>query len=241
MGSSFAGIKAGVLVGILVVGLLALVNVAVLYAFKADGISYISAHFAQVCTSTATNSTSSVEDCFSSVVQIDIPLLAVFTFIVSIILAGIFGNLFERVPGSGAFPKGLVMGMIVFVVFLVLGLTGIAYESLGVGIVTSSYAAGSIAYGVTFGYLYRRYTKLIQFESSDAESLKVLVDKKDFTGKARTFAMKSIHQVKAEGSDGAPFKEWAVSGGVSVEDSRSYETTMEVNGDGLLKAISKRG
>jgi hypothetical protein len=28
---------------------------------------------------------------------------------------------------------------------------------------------------------------------------------------------------------------------VTVEDSKSFETTMEVNGDGMLKGISKKG
>jgi hypothetical protein len=229
------------LAGIAVVGALALVNAIVLYALKADGISYIASHFAQSCTPSATNSTASVEDCFNSVVQIDIPLLAVISFIVSLVLATILGRIFESVPGSGTFTKGIIIGITLFVIFLILGLTGIAYERLGVTIVTVAYATGSIIYGVLFGYLYRRYTKLVQFESGDADSLKVLVDKKDLTGKARTFAMKSIHQVRAEGSQGTSFKEWLVSGGVSVDDSRSYETMMEVNGDGLLKAISKKG
>jgi hypothetical protein len=38
--------------------------------------------------------------------------------------------------------------------------------------------------------------------------------------------------------EGSSFKGWSVSGGVTVDDPRSYETTMDVEGDGVLIAQS---
>ena len=95
-------------------------------------------------------------------------------------------------------------------------------------------------YGYILGRLYRRYTRTIKFESPDEKLAKVMVDGKDYTGRTRTFALTSTHEIKAKLNEGASFKQWEVSGGVVVEDPRSYETLMEVKGDGLLRVQSAR-
>ena len=61
-----------------------------------------------------------------------------------------------------------------------------------------------------------------------------MVDGRDCTGKARTFATTSSHKVRAEAAEDASFKEWEAAGGITLEDVRSFETVMEVNGDGKL-------
>jgi hypothetical protein len=95
-------------------------------------------------------------------------------------------------------------------------------------------------YGFILGRLYRRYTRMVRFESADEATLRIMIDGKDYTGRSRTFAYTSTHKARAEASGGLVFKEWNVSGGVTVEDPRSFETLMEVSGDGLLKAQGGR-
>jgi len=80
----------------------------------------------------------------------------------------------------------------------------------------------------------------VGFVSQGENSLKISVDGRNLTGKARTFHLRSSHEVKGETSGDSSFKEWAISGGVSIEDPRSFRTTIEVNGDGMLKGFSTK-
>jgi hypothetical protein len=91
-----------------------------------------------------------------------------------------------------------------------------------------------LAYAVIIAHFYRKYTRVVEFESPNPEKLKITVDGKNYTGKAKTLALHSTHTVRAPSESGA-FKGWLVSGGVSVLDPKSFETTMRVDGDGLLK------
>ena len=63
------------------------------------------------------------------------------------------------------------------------------------------------------------------------------MDRQDCTGKARTFAATSSHKVRAEVAEDASFKEWEATGGITLEDTRSFETVMEVGGDGTLRGV----
>ena len=80
----------------------------------------------------------------------------------------------------------------------------------------------------------------MKFDSEDENSLKIIVDGRNLTGKTRTFHLRSSHEVKGETSEDSAFKEWAISGGVSIEDPRSFRTSIDVNGDGVLKAFSTK-
>ena len=91
-----------------------------------------------------------------------------------------------------------------------------------------------LVYATVLARYYRKFTREVEFASPDPERLKITVDGKNFTGKLKTLALHSTHKVRAPSESGA-FREWLVSGGVSVLDSRSFETTMRVDGDGLLK------
>ncbi len=237
MGSFFAGVKAGTLAGLVYVGGLAAFNVFLLYLLKPEVISIITQSYAQVCTPTAgVNATTiAVEDCFSSVVVVYVPLIAFLGFFVSLVYAGVFGSLYELLPGKRADSKGVTMAVIVGFSLLLLNLTGIYFSVTAKVATVIAFVALTFVYGVVLGRLYRRYTREIQFISKDEKLLRILVGRRDYTGKTRTFAARSTHDIMAEVREGASFKEWSVSGGVKVEDARSYETTMEVEGDGILK------
>ncbi len=97
--------------------------------------------------------------------------------------------------------------------------------------------AWTVVFGYMLGRLYRRYTRLVQLVSLDEGSLRVLLDGRDYTGKARTLAVTSTHRVRAEVAEDASFKQWEAEGGITIDDPRSFETTIEVTGNGTLKAL----
>ncbi len=124
------------------------------------------------------------------------------------------------------------MGMLI--VMLVLGVAGITSDSTQRGLMDAFDTAAMLVYAVIISRYYRKYTREVEFVSPDPERLKITVDGKNFTGKLKTLSLHSAHTVRAPSESGT-FHEWLVSGGVSVLDSKSFETTMRVDGDGLLK------
>lgn len=240
MGSFFGGIKAGTLSGILYVGGLAAFNVVLLYALKADVLTSISQANPVSCPM-APNVNGSAQDCFDLVVSVSVPFVAFVTFLVTFILAGFFGYYFDSLPTKSATAKGLAFGALValsilFGVPLTFGV-GLIYifdfQSLVATVVFL--LAWTPVFGYFLGRLYRKYTRVVGFESQDPALLKVVVDGRDYTGKRRTFATTSNHRLRAQVEEGASFREWEGAGGVSLEDPRSFETVMEVNDDGTVK------
>lgn len=237
MGSFFAGIKAGTLGGVLYVGGLAVFNVLLLFALKPEVLSAISTYYPQVCTAAPpSGNASTLEDCFSLLVAVDVPYVAFIGFFIALLYTGIFGLWYERLPGSSSLVKGETIAAIVGFNLVLFGFYGFYfnYESgLATGVFLLAWTA---VFGYVVGRLYKKYTRLVTFQSQDEGALRIFVDGRDFTGKTRTFATTSTHKVRAEVADDASFKEWEVGGAIMVEDPRSFETAMEVNGDGLLKA-----
>ncbi|HME19411.1 MAG TPA: DUF6789 family protein [Nitrososphaerales archaeon] len=240
MGSFFAGVKAGTLAGTAYAAGLAAFNVLLLYALKPDVLTIISQSYPSVCASTVgANSTAmGVEDCFSSVVAVYVPFAAFLQFFVAMVFSGIFGAFYEHFPGRGPVSRGMTMGVAVGVSLVALNLAGIDFDFAARVAVTTFFLFWTFAYGALMGTLYRRYTREVQFVSRDDKVLRLMVGSKDCTGKKRTFALRSSHDVRAKLEEGSSFRGWSVSGGVSVEDQGSYETTMEVEGDGVLIAQS---
>jgi hypothetical protein len=239
LGSTLAGIKAGTLAGAAYMGGLAIANVAVLYAFKADTLSSLS-QLASCASAASTNSTAAetAEQCLNSVVSVTIPIEGLLAFFVSLIYAGVFGRFYERFPGKSPSARGVTVGVIAGFSLLVLGPTIVYFGLAEMVAITTFFIAWTFVYGLLIGRLYKRYTREVQFANRDGKALRVLVDGRDCTGKTLTFATRSSHAVKAKVREGKSFRGWSVSGGVTVEDPRSLETTMNVEGDGVLKAQS---
>jgi hypothetical protein len=241
LGSFLAGVKAGTLAGLLYLGGLAFFNVVLLYALKPEVLSAIGQQYSSICTPTATVNSTGIEDCFSSVVAVYVPFDASVGFFVALFYSALFGVYYESFPGRGRWLKGLTAAAIVGLNLVLLGLSGFYFSPESSYATVAFFLVWTLVFGYFVGRLYRKYTRIVQFESQDPESLRILVDRRDFTGKARTFAHTSSHKVRAEVADDASFKEWETTGGVGVEDNRSFETLMEVNGDGVLMArVSKK-
>jgi len=178
--------------------------------------------------------TGGLEGCFYLVLEYDVPFLAFIGFFIALLYSGAFGLLYDWFPGGGI-VRGECIAGIVGINLVVFGYSGFYFDS------TSATAGGifflvwTAVFGYVIGKLYKRYTRLVSFQSEDPEALKVLLDGRDLTGKTRTLAVTSTHKLRADVSEGATFKEWVSSGGISLDDTRSFETTFDVNGDGLVK------
>jgi redox-regulated HSP33 family molecular chaperone len=116
-------------------------------------------------------------------------------------------------------------------------LLGFTFELSATEALVAVLLVSTIAFGYILGRFYKRYTRVIQFASEDDSALRIIVGRSDLTGKTSTLAANSSHNIEAKVTDDSSFKGWSVSGGVTVEDAKSFETTMEVNGDGLLKGL----
>jgi len=240
LGSFLAGIKAGTLAGVLYFGGLAIVNVAVLYAFQQDTLNGLQQTFAQYCTATSVTNSSiagSVQDCFDSVTSVLIPVIAFLGFFLSLLYAGIFGIYYEKFPGKSPRAKGVTIAFILGLNLVLFGLSGYSFSYTAGVIVELFFIAWTAVYGVFIGGRYKKYTRLVTFESLDDKSLRIMVDGRDMTGKSSTFAATSTHKMRAEVADDASFKEWEPTGDLALEDNRSFETSVEINGDGTIRGI----
>ncbi|MDG6902607.1 MAG: hypothetical protein JRM80_11715 [Nitrososphaerota archaeon] len=235
MGSFFAGIKAGTLSGILYVGGMAIFNVALLYALKADVLSSITQSYPAACPAVPNINGTSVEDCFASVVAVDVPFRAFVAFFVALLYAGLFGMYHDSLPKVGTTKKGILVGAIVGVNLIIFGFAGYIFDGQSEFATLAFLAVWTGVFGYFLGRLYGKYTRLVGFESQDQAMLRLMVDGRDVTGSLRTFAVTSNHRLRAEVSDDASFREWEVVGEVTLEDPRSFETVMEVNGGGTLR------
>jgi hypothetical protein len=237
LGSLFAGVKAGTVAGVIYIGGLAIFNLVLLYVLKADFLSFVSAKLPLVCPQSPAANMTGAEDCFAAVTSDLIPPSALFGYLVALVFAGVFGAFYESFPGKGATWKGETLGAMVGVSMFLLGLNGIYFDEVSLVSLSLFLVAWTVFYGFVIGRLYVRYTRLVEFGGQGIDShVRIIVDGKDNTGKTRTFAAHSVHRLRAEMSDGFSFKEWTVSGGVSIEDPRDFQTEMEVTGNGVLKA-----
>lgn len=240
MGSGFAGVKAGVLAGIVYVGGIAFFNVALLLIFQKDALNFISQNVSGCTAGIPVNGTSiPVTQCYDTVFTQYLPFAAFIGYFLSLFYAWIFGALYDSIPMKDPRIKGTVIALVVAISFVFLELEGFTFSYTVKVILTVFFVLITFLYGVMLGLLYKRYTKEVSLVSEDPD-LRILVGRKDCTGKVLTFSARSVHKLTAK-TESSHFKEWVVSGGVTVEDSRSFETIMEVNGNGVLKAVGTKG
>lgn len=235
MGSFFAGIKAGTLGGVVYVGGMAAFNILLLYVLKADALSAINQLHPADCPLVPSVNGTSTQDCFDLVVTIAVPFAAFVAFFITLVYAGLFGTYHDYMPRLGTASKGMIFAAVTGVSLVLFGYAGYFFDSSFATATGIFLVAWTALFGYLLGKLYRRYTRPVKFESEDGELLRVVVDGRDATGRSRTFAATSSHRLRAEVSEGASFREWEATGGVTLEDPRSFETVMEVNGEGALR------
>jgi len=233
LGSFFAGIKAGTLSGVLYVGGMAVFNVVLLYALQSSALNAISQAYPKDCPRIA-NATGSAADCFQSVVAVDVPFIAFVAFFITLIYAGVFGLYYDSLPTRGSTIKGLIFAAVIGLSLVFFGFSGYVFDSESGVATTLMMLLWTPLFGYLLGRFYKKYTREVEFSSQDPGLLKVVVDGRDSTGRVKTFATTSNHKLRAEVAEDASFREWQATGGISLEDARSFETTMEVNDNGKL-------
>ena len=240
MGSYLAGVKAGTLGGLLYIGGIVAFNLVAMLVYKEGVLAAISLAYPQTCPPIAQVNGISAEDCYSSVLTLFLPYIAFLGFFIVLIASGILGANYDRLPGKGAF-KGQIFGLMTGGTLV--GFSLVAYNVL---LVYSGYPTNvefavafpllTALFGIVTGRLYQRYTRVVAFQKQGEGEVRILLDGNDMTGSTITLAHNSVHKVRAETGDGTSFKEWAPSGGVKLEDRKSFETVLEVDGDGTLSA-----
>jgi hypothetical protein len=228
LASGLAGAKAGMLGGIFFAVVAGIVNWALLEAFSSTVLQALST--IAYCSGTQ----GTPQACLSTLINTNIPTLAVLQGASGILFGALYGMYFEFLPGNGYRIKAVAAGMAMLVVLLFLGLAGITVDRTQQLIMYAIDVFCMMGYAVITANFYRKYTREVKFESPNPARLKITVDRKNYTGKVKTLSLHSNHTIRAPSESGA-FHEWLVSGGISVLDSKSFETTMRVDGDGLLK------
>ena len=233
MGSFFAGIKAGTLSGILYVGGIAIFNVLLLYALQSSALNAISQAYPQSCP-IIPNVNGSAAACFQSVVAVDVPFIAFVAFFITLVYTGVFGLYYDSLPNRGSTVKGLIFAAVIGFSLVFFGFSGYIFDTEAAVTTGLMLLLWTPVFGYLLGGLYKKYTRTIEFSSRNPSLLKVVVDGRDSTGRVKTFATTSNHKLRADVAEDASFKEWEATGGVSLEDARSFETTMEVNDNGKI-------
>jgi len=221
--------------GIFYIGSLALANLGILYFSKQDILTYITNNYSYVCAPVNSVNATSVQDCFNSLAPVYLPFIAFIGFFITLAYSSVFGRMYDWLPGKSPSLKGLFVAPLVALSLLFFQVLGFTFELSATEALVVVLIAATLAYGILIGRLYKRYTRVVQFVSEDESALRIIVGRTDLTGKTTTLAANSTHRIEAKVSDDSSFKGWGVSGGVAVEDVRSFESTMEVKGDGLLK------
>jgi len=226
VGSFIGGAKAGAVASLYFAGSISLFNILVLFAFKNEVTSYLAQNYS-TCAGTA-------EACFSTLVFPGVPLYDfVRTLVVAMLFAVAIGLYFDYLPGSSYFRKSILAALIMLTAMLFLDLFGIVTSQIQEVLMVAFETFAAILYAVVMARLYRRFTREVEFQTASPAG-KIIVDRRDLTGRKRTFSTNSKHKVEAAG-ELKTFRGWLVSGGVAVKEPKQEKTTMIVSGDGLLK------
>lgn len=230
MGSLPGGLKAGFVGSVFLAASISAFNAAVLFAFKAEVLSVLASTTSLDCSS----SPAVTQSCFNNLI---VPGIPEYDFVRILIVAMCFsltmGMYFDYIPGSSYSRKTLTASFVMLIVMLFLMLYGIVADATEEVLMVSFELVVVAVFAVIFANLYRRFTREVEFQAQRT-GLKLMVDRRDLTGKKRTFTNNSSHSVEAV-SDGKQFRGWLVSGGVTVESAKSPKTRMRIAGDGLLK------
>jgi len=234
LGSAQAGAKAGVFASLYFSGAAVALNAIVLVVFKSQVLAALETSSTTCSQSGPANQSGTAQFCYSSLFTSSLPIFFIGLLAISFLAAVFFGVYFEFIPGKTYLRKALLVSLVMLVVLLnfVLPIAGDGQQEL---LMITFELALAVGYAAVSARLYRRFTREVEFQSSDPARLKVMLGRRDQTGKKRTFSLNSTQPVQAS-TEGKQFKSWLVSGGVTVEDSKSPVTTITVLGDGLLKA-----
>ena len=233
MGSALAGAKAGVVASLYFAGSISLFNILLLVAFKSQALSYLQT-FSTCSGSGPVGVAGSAENCLSLLVLEVIPIDDFVRIgVVAMLFAVAIGLYYDYLPGPTYLRRMLLIALVMLVFMLFLDLYGVVTSVTQEVLMIIFEGVAALVYAIIMARLYRRFTREVEFQTVPPAG-KVIVDRRNLTGKKRTFKTNSKHKIEAAG-ELKTFKGWLVSGGVAVDDPKGVSTSMTVTGDGLLK------
>ena len=192
MGSALAGAKAGAVASLYFGSSISVFNILLLLASKGQVLSYLSQTYPSDCPGTG-------ESCFDNLISMGIPtgdLLRLAA--VAMLFAIAIGVYFDYLPGQSYLRRTVLGALIMLTGMLFLGLYGLVTDYTQAVLMIVFESGAALLYAAILARLYRRYTREVEFQVP-AGSGKILVDRRDLTGKKRTFAMNSNHKLEAGG------------------------------------------
>jgi Family of unknown function (DUF6789) len=155
MGSAGNGAKAGLVAGIAYGIILAIVSYITLESIKSTVI-------ADIAKTNVTANTSLTPEQIFNIALLVAPIFVVIAGVIGgLILGAIYGKLLERIPGGTVLMKGIIFGIVLWLLSSVLGgigdlnSYGLEYYLANVG----TGLAGALVFGVLLGYFYGRFNR----------------------------------------------------------------------------------
>ncbi len=154
MGSTGNGAKAGLVAGVAYGIVLGIVSYFTLVSIKSTVIT-------DITNSLPANSTFTPDQVYNIALLIAPVFVIIVGVIGGLILGAIYGKLLERIPGGSPVIKGIIFGLVLWLLSSVIGGLGNLGEygleyylaNLGTGLV------GALIFGVLLGYFYGRFIR----------------------------------------------------------------------------------
>lgn len=162
-----AGAKAGILGGIFFAAVAGLANWALMEAFSNTALQVLST--ISYCSGTE----GTPQACLSTLINTNIPTLAVLQGASGILFGALYGMYFEFLPGNGYRIKAVAAGVLMLVVLLFLGLAGITIDRTQQVIMYGVDVVCMVGFVVITAHFYREYTREVKFESPNPEKLRL--------------------------------------------------------------------
>ena len=153
MGSAVNGVKGGVVAGVVYGIVLGILSYFIVTSDKSLIISSLTKNL-------PANSPFTPDQLYGIVVLITPAVAAIGGIIGGIIVGAIYGSVFERIPGGSSTVRGLLVGIVLWLLLSVLGgLGNLQYgvetylAQIGVGLVSA------LLFGFLLGYFYGRFSR----------------------------------------------------------------------------------
>ena len=178
----------------------------------------------------------SAEYCFTALFTGPVLFFFLELLLIAFFFAIAYGLYFEVLPGGFSYLRKSILISLIMLVAVLFAVTPVVGDLQQLVIVLAAEVVLASVLSLVQARLYRRFTREVEFQSADP-AVKIMLGRRNYAGKKRTFAVGSKQAVEAA-AEGKTFRSWLVSGGVTVDDAKSPSTSFHVNGDGLLKVAA---
>ncbi len=153
MGDTRTGVKAGLVAGIIYGVVLGILSYITVTAEKAQIVAAIASKL-------PADSPFTANQLYGIVVLLTPGIAAIGGILGGLIVGAIYGRLFDRIPGKTSLIKGVLVGMVLWIILSVL--TDLDNLQYGVSVYLEDVAVGlfsAMLFGVLLGYFFGRFTR----------------------------------------------------------------------------------